>query len=94
MQKKPEADTKEDADITLKDKVLQMKKEVLQESHNQSGALLLLEPTSQLICKASGGVKLIIENPEKVCAYIWMGLQNNSGMDLGQMIEIIDCHCS
>merc|ERR1712194_103120 len=91
--KKPEADKKEDADITLEDKVLQMKQEVLQESHNQSGALLLSEPTSQLDCKARGRVKLIIENPEKACAYIRMGLQNNSGMDLGQMIEMIDYYC-
>ena len=46
--KNQEADTKEDANITLKDKVLQMNQEVLQESHDQSGALLLSEPMSQL----------------------------------------------
>lgn len=92
--KNQEVDKNNKTDDRLEEKVLQMKQQVLQESHNQSGALLLSEPATQLDCKARARVKLIIENPEKACAYFRMGLANNPGMDLSQMIEMIDYYCT
>lgn len=92
--KKQEADKNDTNGSSLEKKVSKMMQQVLQESHNQSGALLLSEPTTKRDCKARTRVKLLIENPKKACAYIRMGLDNNSGMDMGQMIEMIDYYCA
>ena len=87
-----EADKVDKNDSNIEEKVFQMQQQVLQESHNQSGALLLTEPTTQLDCKARARVKLIVETPAKAFAYIKMGLQN--GYDMSQIIEMIDYYCA
>lgn len=79
---------------SLEEKVAEMKQKILQESHDQSGALL--NSTAQapdLI--ARDRVKMIIENPEQADAYIRMILRSDpDNIDLHQMIRMIDYYCN
>lgn len=84
-----------DKNSIVEENVLQMKHTVLQESHNQAGALLnsstaMQQPDS----KARTRVKLIIEHPDIVDGYIRMGLKNDPDMDSSQMIRMIDYYCT
>mmetsp|Transcript_41514 Transcript_41514/g.75910 ORF Transcript_41514/g.75910 Transcript_41514/m.75910 type:complete len:263 (-) Transcript_41514:80-868(-) len=79
---------------SLEEKVSEMKQKILQESHNQSGALL--NSTAQapdLI--ARDRVKMIIEHPEQADAYIRMVLRSDpDNVDLHHMIRMIDYYCN
>jgi len=73
---------------------LQMKGNILRESHDRWGALLDSATTEQPDPKARARVKLIVEHPDQADAYIRMGLQNNADMDVIQLIQMIDYYCT
>jgi len=77
----------------LEARIMYVKAKILQESHSQSGGIL--DSTSQVPdSKARVRVKLIIEQPERACSYIRMGLQSDPEMDSSQLIRMIDYYCN
>ena len=80
---------------TLEGRVAVMRDAILRESHGRSGALLgATAPVLRPDPGARERVRLMVDEPGRADAYIRLGLRDDPGMEIGDMIRMIDYYCS